>query len=125
MARGDTLSARERETASSGSGNILGGLISGAQGLVGGGIEAGQEIVGGGIRGGQNIVEGTTGAIFGEGAPAEIQEKGLLSFGQQVQGNLMGAGIGNVASAFGVEPKMLLLVGAAIAAIVIVMVIAK
>ena len=69
----------------------------------------------------QNVGEETTDAVLGEGATKDLEKKGLLKGAQDIQGDIMSGSIGNIAGSFGVEPKILLLVGAGVVALIILM----
>jgi len=86
---------------------------------------------------GQNItqdvlidpVQEVFGSILGTEGVEKLEKEGLfaggMSFFQDMQGNFMKGGIGNIAGAFGVDPKILLIAGVIAAIIVVVMVIKK
>ena len=81
----------------------------------------------GGIQETQKAAEGTTAALTGKSLTEMGEtEGGLIGAAMDFQGQLMKGGIGNIASAFGLEPKTLLIFGGVAAvAIVIILVVLK
>ncbi len=80
-----------------------------------------------GITTTQEAAEGTTAALTGKSLSEMAEGKGgLIGAAQDFQGQLMKGSIGNIAGSFGIEPKTLLLVGAAaIVGIVVLIVVMK
>lgn len=77
-----------------------------------------------GIQETQKATEGTTAALTGKSLTEHAEGKGgLMGAAQEFQGQLMKGGIGNIASAFGIEPRTLLIVGAAAAVGIVVLVV--
>jgi len=74
----------------------------------------------------QKVTSDAANAAFGKDTTKKLEEGGLVGGGMGIfsdlQGQMMGMGVGNIAKSFGVSPKVILFVGAAIAVIVILMV---
>lgn len=92
-------------------------------GVLGGIQMAGQQTV----RGGQEVLGGAVKGVAGiDLSPAAIKEQSLIEQAQQAQSDLFGGAIGGIGKAFGVEPKTLLILGAAAAiGIVVLLVVLK
>lgn len=75
----------------------------------------------------QAAAEGTTQALTGKSLTEQAEtEGGLFGAFQAFQGDMMKGGIGNIASSFGVEPRTLMIVGAAaVVGIVVLLVVLK
>ena len=89
-----------------------------------------QNVVDDTITHGQNVGSDITEGILGKGSVKEMEKKGILDFGMDksgdIQGKMMGMGIGNLAEAFGVDPKTIMIVGAAaVVGIVVLLVVLK
>ena len=112
---------RAAERAESG---LLPGILGGAQ-------MAGQDIfetVGVGaipnvIRGGQEILGGTVKGVTGvDLSPAAIAEQSLLQQAAGAGGGLLGTGFGGIFKGLGIDPKLLLIGGVVVGAVVVLVV---
>ena len=90
-------------------------------------VELFKDPIGAFTGGVSDVASGTaelTGDLYGtvkEGLFTEAQD--LLGKGLSLQGQMQKGAVGNVASAFGVSPQMILIAGAIVGIIIIVMVI--